>query len=107
MNMTATLATTSYVYAGSRLISTETDSGTTYVTVDHLGSTRVTTDGGGNVTSRKDFMAFGEEAITVERNVGVGYGVPPVRLEWLSGADAAWMWFWGSMPVADAMGYML
>ena len=82
MNMTATLATTSYVYAGSRLISTETDSGTTYVTVDHLGSTRVTTDGGGNVTSRKDFMAFGEEAITAERNVGVGYGIPPVRQDY-------------------------
>ena len=77
-----TVATTSYVYAGSRLISTETGSGTTYVTLDHLGSTRVTTDGGGNVTSRKDFMAFGEEAITVQRNVGVGYGTPPVRQDY-------------------------
>ncbi len=76
------VSTTSYVYAGSRLISTETGSGTTYVTVDHLGSTRVTTDGGGNVTSRKDFMAFGEEAITPERNVGVGYGIPPVRQDY-------------------------
>ncbi|MCC6826062.1 MAG: RHS repeat-associated core domain-containing protein [Acidobacteria bacterium] len=77
-----TVATTSYVYAGSRLISTETNAGTTYITLDHLGSTRVTTDGGGNVTSRKDFMAFGEEAITVQRNVGVGYGVPPVRQDY-------------------------
>ncbi|MEZ5424328.1 MAG: RHS repeat-associated core domain-containing protein [Pyrinomonadaceae bacterium] len=76
------VSTTSYVYAGSRLISTETGSGTTYVTVDHLGSTRVTTDGAGNVTSRKDFMAFGEEAITPERNVGVGYGIPPVRQDY-------------------------
>jgi YD repeat-containing protein len=54
------VSTTCYIYAGSRLISTETSSGTTYVTLDHLGSTRVTTDGSGNVTSRKDFMAFGE-----------------------------------------------
>ena len=76
------VSTTSYVYAGSRLISTETGSATTYVTLDHLGSTRVTTDGGGNVTSRKDFMAFGEEAITVQRNVGVGYGTPPVRQDY-------------------------
>ncbi|MEZ5424325.1 MAG: hypothetical protein R2682_14690 [Pyrinomonadaceae bacterium] len=52
-------------------------------------------------------MAFGEEAITAERNVGVGYGIPPVRQEWLSAADAASMWFWGSIPIADAMGYML
>jgi len=81
-NGVPTVATTSYVYAGSRLISTETDSGTTYVTLDHLGSTRVTTDSGGNVTSRKDFMAFGEEAITVQRNVGVGYGTPPVRKDY-------------------------
>lgn len=72
-----TVATTSYVYAGSRLISTETSSGTTYVTLDHLGSTRVTTDGSGNVTSRKDFMAFGEEAISTQRNGGLGYGTPP------------------------------
>ena len=27
-------------------------------------------------------MAFGEEAITAERNVGVGYGVPPVRQDY-------------------------
>jgi len=27
-------------------------------------------------------MAFGEEAITVQRNVGVGYGVPPVRQDY-------------------------
>ena len=52
-------------------------------------------------------MAFGEEAVTPERNVGVGYGVPPVRQNCLSAADAAWMWFWGSIPIANAMGYML
>jgi len=73
---------TSYVYAGSRLLSTETSSDTTYLTIDHLGSPRINTDGGGNVTSRKDFMAFGEEAITAERNVGVGYGIPPVRQDY-------------------------
>lgn len=27
-------------------------------------------------------MAFGEEAITAERNVGVGYGIPPVRQDY-------------------------
>ncbi len=32
-----------------------------YTTTDHLGSPRVITDKNGNVTSRRDFMPFGEE----------------------------------------------
>jgi|GEM_PF-5540631 len=36
----STGAITNYVYAGSQLISTETVSGTSYITADHLGSTR-------------------------------------------------------------------
>jgi RHS repeat-associated protein len=34
---------------------------TSYLTVDHLGSTRVMTDGNGTVKSRRDYMPFGEE----------------------------------------------
>ncbi len=34
---------------------------TSYMTSDHLGSARVITDQSGNVTSRRDFMPFGEE----------------------------------------------
>jgi RHS repeat-associated protein len=68
--------TTSYVYAGSRLLTTETSSATTYLTADHLGSPRINTDGSGNVVARHDYMAFGEEiftALTAQRTSGVGY----------------------------------
>ncbi len=68
---------TSYTYAGSRLLSTET-TGTApqYLTADHLSSPRINTDGTGNVTARHDYMPFGEEiftALTVQRTSGVGY----------------------------------
>ncbi len=73
----------SNIYAGSRLISTETSAaGTTYVTLDHLGSTRVTTNGSGTVTSRKDFMAFGDEAMSTQRTTGLGYTPPSVRQDY-------------------------
>lgn len=52
---------TAYVYAGSRLLSTETSSGTNYLTSDHLGSLRVNTDQSGTVTARHDYHPFGEE----------------------------------------------
>ncbi|MCW5963221.1 MAG: hypothetical protein KIT83_04205 [Bryobacterales bacterium] len=35
--------------------------GTHYMTTDHLGSTRLVTDGGGAVVSRHDYFPFGEE----------------------------------------------
>jgi RHS repeat-associated protein len=35
--------------------------GTSYLTADHLGSTRVVTDSSGNVTARHDYLPFGEE----------------------------------------------
>jgi RHS repeat-associated protein len=35
--------------------------GTSYLTADHLGSTRVVTDSGGNVKARHDYLPFGEE----------------------------------------------
>lgn len=75
-------AVTSYVYAGSRLVSTETSSGTSYVTVDHLGSTRVTTNSSGNVTARKDFLPFGDEILTSQRISGLGYNPPTVRKDY-------------------------
>jgi hypothetical protein len=60
--------TTIFVYdAAGTLIaeySTETPTATpttSYTTTDHLGSPRVITDKNGNVTSRRDFMPFGEE----------------------------------------------
>ena len=44
-----------------------------YLTTDHLGSPRVTTNERGVVVNRRDFMAFGEEAISVQR-LGGGSG---------------------------------
>ena len=71
---------TAYVYAGSRLLTTETAIGTNYLTSDHLGSPRINTDGSGNVTARHDYMPFGEEVFTVGgRTVGLGYASDNVR----------------------------
>jgi RHS repeat-associated protein len=71
--------TTSYVYAGSRLLSTEDNTGTHYLTADHLGSPRINTNGSGNVTARHDYMPFGEEIATSQRTTGVGYAADSVR----------------------------
>ncbi len=43
-----------------------------YLTQDHLGSPRVITNENGVVTSRKDFMAYGEEAASANRVSGSG-----------------------------------
>ncbi len=50
--------------------------GTSYLTADHLGSTRVVTDRNGNVVSRHDYLPFGEELpSTVGGRSGIlGYG---------------------------------
>ena len=67
-----TSETTIFVYSGSKLIaeySTQlaTNPTTSYTVTDMLGSPRVITDTTGQVISRRDFMAFGEEIAT---NVG-------------------------------------
>ncbi len=53
-----------------------------YLTNDHLGSPRITTDKNGNVFSRRDFLPFGKEltvAETTQRNADVGYAADSVR----------------------------
>jgi len=49
--------------------------GTSYFTTDHLGSTRLVTDGGGAVKARYDYLPFGEElgATIGARTVRMGY----------------------------------
>jgi RHS repeat-associated protein len=47
--------------------------GTSYLTQDHLGSTRVVTDSGGNVKARHDYLPFGEE---IPANVGGRSSIP-------------------------------
>jgi RHS repeat-associated protein len=50
--------------------------GTSYLTSDHLGSTRVVTDGNGAVKSRRDYLPYGEEIPgSVGRGSVTNYGV--------------------------------
>ena len=53
--------------------------GTCYVTVDHLGSTRMVTDASGNVAARYDYLPFGQEVLagTGGRTAAQGYGAAP------------------------------
>jgi RHS repeat-associated protein len=49
------------------------ESGASYLTTDHLGSTRVVTNGSGGVRARHDYLPFGEE---IPANVGGRQNVP-------------------------------
>jgi RHS repeat-associated protein len=65
----STQETTIFVYdASNKLVAeystitaTQVEAKISYLTNDHLGSPRITTDGNGQVVSRRDFMPFGEE----------------------------------------------
>ncbi|MCC7308869.1 MAG: RHS repeat-associated core domain-containing protein [Acidobacteria bacterium] len=50
-----------------------------YLTNDHLGSPRVVTDERGTVTSRRDFMPFGEEIFSAGRITAFGYSADTIR----------------------------
>ena len=61
-------STTTYVYnALGQLVAEYTNTsptgngGTSYLTADHLGSTRVVTDANANLVARHDYLPFGEE----------------------------------------------
>jgi RHS repeat-associated protein len=67
-------ATTTYVYdalghlTAEYSTGTNSDSGTQYLTNDMLGSTRMTTNSAGGVTSRSDYLPFGQEIPTTWGN---------------------------------------
>ena len=74
-------STTIFVYnAAGQLIAEYTSpdqistNGLSYLTSDHLGSTRVVTDINGNVKSRHDYLPFGEEIGTDHCPAGLSYG---------------------------------
>src|SRR5260370_7213837 len=46
---------------------------TCYLTADHLGSTRVVTDGSGTVVARHDYLPFGEEIVSSNRTTALSY----------------------------------
>ncbi len=50
-----------------------------YLTSDHLGSARVITDQNGKVTTRKDYMAFGDEATSAQRSTNLNYDSSETR----------------------------
>ncbi len=50
-----------------------------YLTADHLGSARVITNQNGAVTTRKDYMAFGDEASSAQRTNGLNYDSSETR----------------------------
>src|SRR5204862_411919 len=73
--------TTIFVYnAGGQLIAeyatpdVVSTNGLSYLTSDHLGSTRVVTDINGYVASRHDYLPFGEEIDTAHVPSGLNYG---------------------------------
>lgn len=58
-----------FIYQGSRLLAVESSNpaGTSFLTADHLGSTRAVTDASGAVKSCHDYQPFGKE-------IPLGYG---------------------------------
>jgi RHS repeat-associated protein len=56
---------TTYVYDAQGELAVEygisTDTGTSYLTADHLGSTRLMTDASGGIKKCYDYLPFGEE----------------------------------------------
>lgn len=83
----ATGETTIFVYDASgkmvaeysTIVASQQDAQVSYLTNDHLGSPRIITDETGAVTSRRDFMPFGEEVFTVQRTTNLNYSADNVR----------------------------
>jgi RHS repeat-associated protein len=63
----------------STIVESQSTAKASYLTSDHLGSPRVVTDGSGAVVSRKDFAAYGDEVVTPQRTVGLGYQPTNIR----------------------------
>ncbi len=77
--------TTNYVYDAEGELAAEyapspATTGTQYLTVDHLGSTRLVTNGTGTVVNRYDYLPFGEE-------IFAGAGGRTTAQGYLSAAD--------------------
>jgi RHS repeat-associated protein len=71
----------------STIVATQPNAKVSYLTNDHLGSPRVTSDANGQVISRRDFLPFGEEinATTGGRTTAQGYfGVDSIRQKFTS-----------------------
>jgi RHS repeat-associated protein len=76
---------TVYVYDAGGDVMAEyglvTDSGTTYLTTDHLGSTRLLTDASGGVRKRYDYKPFGEELLAgMNGRAAPDYNAPNIAM---------------------------
>ncbi|MEO8218778.1 MAG: RHS repeat-associated core domain-containing protein, partial [Acidobacteriota bacterium] len=60
-----------YVYGPGGILATESAQGRRHFHLDHLGTPRMITDGGGFKLSRHDYYAFGEEASGVSQDAEV------------------------------------
>jgi RHS repeat-associated protein len=115
--------TTTYVYDATGELAAEyvtvaqsADCPTCYLTTDPLGSTRVITDGNGNVVSRHDYYPFGEELATSNRTSALQYGVTDYVAQRFTGKfrDMTPGWeaglgldYFGARYYASSMGRML
>ncbi|MGB7069307.1 MAG: RHS repeat-associated core domain-containing protein, partial [Pyrinomonadaceae bacterium] len=63
----------------STVVEPQTTAKVAYLTNDHLGSPRITTDQFGQVASRHDFLPFGEDTFTTQRTQAHGYTADSVR----------------------------
>lgn len=91
MKKTSSTETTVFVYDGGGLLVAEYSTAlapiqqVSYLTTDHLGTPRIITNENGVVTSRKDSMTFGGEAISSQRvsgPTGNGYNPSNVRQDY-------------------------
>jgi RHS repeat-associated protein len=89
-----TPSSTTYVYDATGQLAAEystgavQDSGTTYLSADHLGSTRLVTDGSGNPIHRFDYMPFGEDLSGFgNRNLMASYNMSAVPTEKFTGKE--------------------
>ncbi len=93
---------TVYVYSADGKLAAEyatvapAESGTRYLTVDHLGSTRLVTGTGGVVDKRYDYLPFGQEMVA-----GVGGRTTALRYQDGSAADGQRVRFTGKERDAE------
>jgi RHS repeat-associated protein len=87
----SSIETTVFVYDGNGQMIAEYSTAlastqqVSFITQDHLGSPRVITNENGAVTNRKDYMAFGDQALSAQRVSGSGgnkYDDPSTRTDY-------------------------
>lgn len=63
----------------STIIAPPSEAKISYLTNDHLGSPRITTDQNGSAISRRDFLPYGEEIFSPQRTASLNYTADNIR----------------------------